>query len=130
MQELFQISYLSKGKHYSLPFDRIKEEILGKKYILSLVFIGERRSKKLNRIYRQKNKSANILSFPLSKEEGEIFITPKRAKKQAHLFDMNETNFIGFLFIHGLLHLKGMEHGSRMEEAEQRIFKKFFGLKE
>lgn len=127
MNDYFNLSNLTKGKVYNLPFVNIKNEILGHKYNLSLVFIGERRSKKLNIKYRNKNKSGNVLSFPLSKNEGEIFITPKRAQREAHLFGKTNKDFIGFLFIHGLLHLKGMEHGSKMEEAEYKFFSKFFG---
>lgn len=125
MTENFQISNFTKGK-INLPFEIIKNKILGKGYNLSLVFVGERRSKKINLKYREKNKSANVLSFPLSENEGEIFITPKRAFRQAHLFEMKKIDFIGFLFIHGLLHLKGMQHGSRMEEAEKKFFVQFF----
>ncbi len=125
MNDLFDITNKTKGKLPRLPFVDIKNEILGKKYNLSLVFIGERRSLKLNQTYRRKTTSTNILSFPLTKTDGEIFITPARARRQMHLFEKNEREFIGFLFIHGLLHLKGMAHGSRMEEAEKKYCKKF-----
>jgi len=126
MDQPIEIRNLTRGKLPSLPLAKIKEKILGKKYNLSVVFIGEHRSKKLNRKYKNKNTSTNILSFPLSKSEGEIFITPARAYRQAKKFDKNKKQMLGYLFIHGLLHLDGMAHGSRMEEAEKkfcRIFK-------
>ncbi len=126
MSDFFNISNFTKTKVFDLPFEVIKNEILGSKYNLSLVFIGERRSKNLNKKYRDKNKVANILSFPISKNEGEIFITSQKAKRQAHLFNKNFKEFVGFLFIHGLLHLKGMEHSSTMEELEDKFFSKFF----
>jgi probable rRNA maturation factor len=104
---------------------KIKDNVLGKNYSLSLVFIGDKLSKKLNYQYRQKDKPTDILSFPLSENEGEIFINLKYAKKEAPLFKKNYKDFIVFLFIHGLLHLKGLQHSSRMNKEEERIFKKF-----
>jgi len=98
---------------------------LGKKFELSLVFIESRLSKKLNRIYRKKDRPTNILAFPLSKTSGEIFIDLKQSKKEFEDFGLNFSDFIAFLFIHGLLHLKGMQHGGTMERAERKFYKKF-----
>jgi probable rRNA maturation factor len=116
---------MTKGALPSVPFLEIKNKILGEKYNLSLVFCGNRKSKELNRTYRQKDYPTNVLSFPLDKENGEIFITPSVAKKEAPKFNKTYKNFIGYLFIHGLLHLKGMEHGSTMDIAEIKFCKKF-----
>lgn len=123
--ESFSIKNNTKATLPRLPFLDIKNHILGKKYVLSTVFVGEALSKKLNYKYRQKNKPTNVLSFPLSKTEGEIFLNLKRAKMEAPKFGDSYTNFVGFLFIHGLLHLKGMDHGSRMEQAEKLARKHF-----
>lgn len=99
------------------PLKKIKETILGKKYNLSLIFVGSKRIKKLNFIYRDKNSSTDILSFAISKEIGEIFISPKDAK--------SKSNSIPYLLIHGCLHLKGLSHGSRMNSEEKRLSKHF-----
>ena len=120
-----QIKNTTKGKLPSLPFKDIKNEILGKNYELSLVFIGNNLSQKLNSQYRNKNKSTNILSFPLSKTEGEIFINYRLAEKEAKKYNRKFSDFIGFLFIHGLMHLKGLEHSSRMERQEKKVREKF-----
>jgi probable rRNA maturation factor len=109
----------------SLPFNRVKNEALGKDYELSLVFIGNKKSRALNKKYRKKDKPTNILTFSLSKTEGEIFITPETAKHDAKKFDMKENDFIAYLFIHGLLHLKGLKHGDKMEKEEQKLKKKY-----
>lgn len=116
---------MTKGTLASVPFAEIKNEILGEKYNLSLVFCGSRKSKELNKTYRDKDYPTNVLSFPLDKNSGEIFITPTVAKKEAVKFDKSNENFVGFLFIHGCLHLKGMEHGSRMDKAEEKFCKEF-----
>ncbi len=122
---MFDIINKTKGKPPHLPFCEIKNFILGEKYELSLVFIGDRRSAKLNKKYRKIDKSTNILTFPLDKNAGEIFINFTRSKKESSRFDRTTKSFIGFLFIHGLLHLKGYLHGSTMEKKEDEICRKF-----
>lgn len=125
MQENVSIRNTTKGKLPRLPFVDIKNAILGEKYELSVVFCGSSLSRRLNKTYRGKNKPTNVLSFPLSKKSGEIVIDLARSKKEAPQFNEKFTNFIGFLFIHGLLHLKGLDHGSTMESKEQRFRKMF-----
>ena len=110
----FTITNKTRSKLPRVDFLNIKNTTLGKVYSLSLVFIGKEKSRKFNFTYRGKNKPANILSFPLDGKTGEIFICPVIAKKETP-----------FLFIHGLLHLKGMSHGSTMERAEAKIRRKF-----
>jgi len=126
-EENFTITNKTRSTLPSVPFALIKDTVMGKKYSLSLVFIGERRSQFINNTYRAKNKPTNILSFSLDAQNGEIFITPAVAKKQTKKFERKYANLIAFLFIHGLLHLKGMEHGSTMEKAEEKI-RKTFGI--
>jgi probable rRNA maturation factor len=108
-----------------LPFDDMKNAVLGKRYELSLVLTGNGLSKKLNSIYRGKNRPTNVLSFPLSKKVGEIFIDLHLAKRESALHNQRVENYVGKLFIHGLLHLKGMAHGGRMEHEEEKLVKRF-----
>ncbi len=107
----------------------MKDAVLGKKYDLSISFVGPTASRTLNRTYRGKDYATNILSFELTKTSGELVLQPACVKRDAKKFDMNYKNFLGFLLIHGMLHLKGMQHGSTMEGQEIR-FKKIFGIKE
>ncbi len=125
MSENFQILNMTKDTLPRVSFAKIKDEILGKNYELSLVFCGNRKSKELNKKYRNKDYTPNVLSFPLDKKAGEIFINPHVAKKEAVKFNKSYPKFVGFLFIHGCLHLKGMEHGSTMDKAEIKFCKKF-----
>ena len=106
-------------------FRAIKEAALGESYHLSLTFTTPARIRKLNLIYRDKDEPTDILSFPLSRTEGEICICQSEARKEARKFDRPYSNFIAFLFIHGCVHLKGYDHGSRMEIIETRIRKRF-----
>ncbi len=107
------------------PYDTIKNAILGKSYALTVSFIGERRAQAINKAHRKATYVPNVLSFPLDTENGEIYITPKVAEREAHKYDMSVDGYIGYLFIHGLLHLKGYDHGATMEKAEQKYVRKF-----
>jgi len=121
----FSLSHTTRTKPPALPFEEMKNDILGKQYELSLVFVGDIKSQRLNQTYREKSYIPNVLSFPLDDTTGEIFINPRQAKREAKKHDMSLVGFIGFLFIHGLLHLKGHAHGDTMENAEIRYKKKY-----
>lgn len=108
-----------------MPFKLVKDHTLGREYDLSLAFVSENESKNMNKRYRGKNKPANVLSFPFSKKSGEIIICLKEARRDAPRFSMSYLSFVSLLFIHGLLHLKGMKHSSKMERKEKEILKKF-----
>jgi probable rRNA maturation factor len=117
----------TKGKLPRLPFALIKDAVLSKEYELSLVFVGDEESRELNIKHRGKDYIPNVLSFELNEGSGEIFINPLEAARQAPDFDRTPDNFIGYLYIHGLVHLKGMDHGSTMERTEAK-FRKEFGI--
>ena len=123
--ENFNIINITKGKLPSLPFAMMAQKILGKNYELSLAIVGDAKSKSLNNKFRGKNKPTNVLSFPLSKNSGEIFLNLNVAKKEAPKFGTNFGAFVQYLVIHGLLHLKGMEHSSTMDTAERKWCKEF-----
>ena len=112
---------------FSIPFTSLKNKVLSQGYQLSLVFVDTKFSKRLNRIYRGKDRPANVLSFPLSKRSpdctgsGEIFIDLVTSKKEFKKFNMTFQKFVEYLYIHALLHLKGMRHGVRMEKLEQKL---------
>ena len=119
------ITNTTKGKLPRLPFVKMAVAVLGEEYEGSLVVASSRRVRELNRTYRGKDKETNILSFPLEKKEGEIFLDLAKARKDAPLFDRSYSNFIGFLFIHALFHLKGFDHSAIMERNERAIRKAF-----
>ena len=108
-----------------LVFANMKEIVLGNDYELSLVIVGKDEIRKLNKSYRNLDEATDILSFPISEKEGEIFLCPEIALKEAPHFDRNCENFLKYLFIHGLTHLKGFKHSSKMELEEEEIRNKF-----
>lgn len=106
-------------------FRCVKDAVLGPAYELSVAFVDSRVMRALNRRYRGIASPTDILSFPLSKTSGEIVFSMNEVKKRAPLFERSLTRFLAYLFIHGLLHLKGERHGSKMEAQEQKFRKKF-----
>lgn len=114
----------TKGKLPRLPFVEMKNTILGKKYELSVIFIGAKKSQTLNSTYRGKNYPTNILSFPFEKNSGEMYIHLAKARTDAADFDLTYEKFVVKLYVHGLLHLKGLDHSSTMDFEEERYFKK------
>lgn len=123
----FYINNKIKAKLPSLAFVEIKNHILKEKYELSLNIISKTEIKKLNKIYRNIDKATDILSFPIDEKSGEIFINLEQTKIEAKKFDRKYENFLAFLFIHGLVHLKGFDHGSRMDSIEKEI-REHFGV--
>ncbi len=116
----------STVRHYpNLPYQDIKEAILGKRYQLSLSFVGETRARQLNQTYRNKDYVPNVLSFPLTATAGEIVIAPRIAAREAKKFSLSPRGYHGFLFIHGCLHLKGYDHGATMDRLEQKYVRQF-----
>src|SRR5207244_3590366 len=79
-------------------FRSMKEAVLGKGYELTVTFIPAGKMRKLNKIFRDIDKPTDILSFPLSKNEGEIYITPSETRREAKNFDRKYENFMSFLF--------------------------------
>jgi probable rRNA maturation factor len=115
----------STPKFDRVLFTSIKDKVLGKKYELSVLFAGRTLTKRLNKERRNKNYATDILSFPLSDTAGEIIINPEKAKRKSKEFSRTFENYLVFIFIHGLFHLKGFDHGSTMESEEARVRRLF-----
>ena len=119
------ISNETRTKVPVVSYVEIKNAILGKKYELSLVFPNKKTATELHLDWKDKSGPANILSFPLDKNLGEIFISLDQAKTECKKFDRDYQNYVAFLFIHGCAHLKGYTHGHEMESYEKKIRAKF-----
>src|SRR3989344_633668 len=104
---------------------KIKEKILGTEYELSLVFTPNNLSQDLNREYRDKNHPTNVLSFPLGKNTGEIFMDLSKISEEARNLKLSNPSYFIFIFIHGLLHLKGIDHGKEMSGQEKKFLQEF-----
>ena len=117
--------FLLGKKGAALPFERMKRLALGNAYQLSLVICGDDLAQRLNKKHRRKTYAANVLSFPLSSTEGEIFLNARASAREARKYGVSERARFALLFVHGLLHLKGYHHGRTMEGEERKILRAF-----
>lgn len=120
----FSLASTTKDRIPHLPFFALKVATLGKAYNLSIVIVGDKRSQTLNTTYRKKTYIPNVLSFPLNEKNGEIYLNLKQAKREHRARGESYEYFVGLLVVHGMLHLKGMLHGSTMEGQEARLLSK------
>ncbi len=113
-----------------------KYKFLNKKVTLSLLLSNNKNIKKLNKAFRKKNKSTDILSFPLDKKIkilkntylGDIIISYNYLDKPKSQDLKNFEEKVIKLFIHGFLHLLGFDHKkskdySKMLKEENLLFK-------
>ena len=112
---------------------------------LNLMICGDHKVQRLNREYRNKDKTTDVLSFPVyenlrgGKEQlfgpvdlGDIVVSWPVVLKQAKEFKVTNEQELIHLFVHGVLHLMGFDHElSRkeeiiMEKYEQELVKKIY----
>lgn len=120
-----EIRNTTRGPLPRVPFDAIAHAILPKGYQLSLVVCGDTLATRMNRTHRKKDYAPNVLSFPLGKREGEIFLNIRTAEREAKRYGIKTRAWTTLLFVHGCLHLKGMRHGEKMERLEKKLAKRF-----
>lgn len=125
MQSTLSIKKTIRGTVPRIPFEKIAREVLGAKYELSLVVCGDTLAQRMNATYRKKTYKPNVLSFPISKNEGEIFLNMPCARREAKKYGTTLEKRLALLFVHGCFHLKGLDHSDYMERMEQKILKKF-----
>lgn len=108
-----------------LPFGEMAAAILPKNYQLSLVICGDALATRMNEEYREKTYKPNVLSFPISDTEGEIFLNIRKAEREARAMGIPAKWRIAHLFLHACAHLSGHEHSDKMDALETHVLKKF-----
>ena len=94
----------------------------------TVAFIGDSRMEQLNELFRGKDSTTDVLSFPHETDEfdpdnkslGDIVISVEQAQKQAAENDLTLENEIKQLILHGLLHLCGHDHETDNGEMNAR----------
>ena len=82
---------------------------------VEVLLTSDSQIKQLNRDFRGKNKPTDVLSFPAPEEiaeehAGDLAISLDTAARQAESFGHSLGDEVRVLMLHGLLHLKGMDH--------------------
>jgi probable rRNA maturation factor len=131
------------GKFIKRKIDKInkfEKAFLKNNIYCTLLLSGNKEIKNLNRKFRKKNKSTDVLSFPfqskkelinlLKKEKeiylGDIIINLNRIKKK----DLENFKLeFNHLWIHGLVHLFGHDHKKEKDFLKMnRLEKKYLNL--
>jgi probable rRNA maturation factor len=98
---------------------------------VSIVLVNNDEIQALNRQYRSKDQPTDVLSFPMTDgldevdEDdylmlGDVVISVPKAREQAKEYGHSFERELGFLLVHGLLHLAGFTHDQ--EDDAKRMF--------
>jgi probable rRNA maturation factor len=100
---------------------------------LGVRFTGDRAMRRLNRDFRGKDKTTDVLSFPgeptpEGRHLGDIVISVPTAGRQAGERGHGLDREVKTLLLHGVLHCLGYDHesdGGEMERLERRLRRKW-----
>jgi probable rRNA maturation factor len=141
-----------KDEHYHLLQELLEKaatsEELSGELELSITFVDEEKIQQINKEYRDKDQPTDVLSFALEEMEedeieivgvempralGDIIISVSHIHNQAERYNHTFERELGFLALHGFLHLLGFDHMTEKDEdimfAKQRKTLDDYGLK-
>jgi probable rRNA maturation factor len=101
---------------------------------LSVVLTDDAQMRKLNRLYRKKNCTTDVLAFAMTESAGnarsrvgamprllgDVIVSVPTARKQANEADRSLLEEVTMLLAHGLLHLLGWDHATVADDAAMR----------
>ncbi|MEB5699734.1 rRNA maturation RNase YbeY [Staphylococcus saprophyticus] len=97
---------------------------------LSVTFVDKDEIQEINKMYRDKDKVTDVISFALEEGEpeitgiemprvlGDIIICTDVAQEQADSYGHSFERELGFLALHGFLHLLGYDHMNEQDEKQ------------
>ena len=100
---------------------------------VTIVFVSDRAMREINRTWRGKRGTTDVLSFPSRQDEfekaaglnlGDVVISAEQAARQAGTNGLSLEDEIAQLILHGLLHLCGYDHETdkgEMNRLEVRL---------
>ena len=111
---------------------------------VSVSFVSNAEIRSLNKAYRNKDSVTDVLSFPLTSDDGtqeidaetgnvllgDVVISIETAVRQANMYGHSLSREIGFLTVHSMLHLLGYDHEKSplderiMREKEEAVLEK------
>lgn len=98
--------------------------------VLCVAFVDRKSARELNRKFRRRDYATDVLSFePLEPGDlGELVICPEVISKQSREHGLLVREELGYMVLHGFLHLLGYDHEKnareekRMFELQDRVF--------
>jgi rRNA maturation RNase YbeY len=103
---------------------------------VTIVFVSDRRMRELNRVWRGKRGTTDVLSFSPGTDEfenpdganlGDVVISVEQAARQAGENGLSLDQEIAQLILHGLIHLCGYDHtadNGEMDRLELKLRRK------
>ena len=100
---------------------------------VTVAFVSDRAMRELNRLWRHKQGTTDVLSFPVEQDEfekmegsslGDVVISVEQAARQAKENGLTLEQEIAQLILHGLIHLCGYDHSTddgEMNKLELRL---------
>jgi rRNA maturation RNase YbeY len=100
---------------------------------VTVAFVSDRAMRELNRLWRHKQGTTDVLSFPVEQDEfektegsslGDVVISVEQAARQAKENGLTLEQEIAQLILHGLIHLCGYDHATddgEMNKLELRL---------
>lgn len=132
------ISAMTKAAEILLKEEGLTDDEFNRAEI-SVTFLKSDKIQKLNLEYRGKDKSTDVLSFPMYEspddfpDEGElqlgdVVINKEQAQVQAEEYGHTYKREMVYLFVHSMLHLLGYDHEDKedkkiMRKREEEIMK-------
>jgi len=134
------INILENGKKHKLDVKKYRDVIksvfktIDDDHEMNVIFVDKDTIQQINRDYRGIDRVTDVISFAMHDNEyceeieesenelGDIFICIDRALEQASDYGHSIEREVGFLAVHGYLHLCGYDHMN--EEDEKVMFKK------
>jgi rRNA maturation RNase YbeY len=108
---------------------------------MGIILVNDRQIRIYNREYRKKDRSTDVLSFPMREGVGgalhphflgDVMISLERSAEEAVLYRRSRREQLLILLIHGTLHLLGYDHERsrkeerRMQRRERFLFKRIY----
>jgi probable rRNA maturation factor len=119
---------------------RVRRELRLDGRDVSICLVSDAEMARLNKSYRGKHGSTDVLSFPASegasarrassKSLGDIAIAPMVARRNAKRYGRTLPDELRILILHGVLHLMGYDHESDSGQMErrERLLRRRLGL--
>tara|TARA_Y100000996_G_C22149586_1_gene489860 strand:+ start:55 stop:531 length:477 start_codon:yes stop_codon:yes gene_type:complete len=154
MKKKIETNFFCKSKHWPRRMNKIKKIVhdiicfdnCGFKnknyYFLNLIFVNDKKIKKINNLYRKIDKSTDVLTFVTFINNQtfknvaycDIFFSAEMIKKDAKNNLINFYDHLTHLIIHCFLHVNGYDHKKnsdflKMKNLEKKILN-YLGIKD
>ena len=127
-----KINFYNETTHDVKKYIKLIKKVLKSeknKMFFNVIFVDSDKIQQINRDYRGIDKVTDVITFALmeseevvvkgaEKELGDVFICIDRAIEQAESYNHSIEREMGFLAVHGYLHLIGYDH---IEEEDEKI---------